>query len=366
MAERRNYWIKLHGYHFESNGDFDFLMSQKNGAEYIVLYQLLCLNTMNTKGELVSQLGEVIIPYDVDKITRDCKYFSRDTVVVALELYKKLGLIYSQEDGVLRITNHDEMVGSEASSAKRMRVLREKRKQEALLAKKTSHCDATVTKSDVTLCAHCYTDIDIEKDIEKEKEIEKEKGRKESRAKEKEEKEGAGPYETDPVGLEYADSSESGVSDSRINYSLSDSRINYSFFQEKWNTLCTSLPKCTLISDKRRKAIKACVNTFGADEVIRAMSLVEESDFLTGRSGAWHGCGFDWVFITGNMTKILEGNYANKKANKSSKSDEEFEKEIERNDFDRKIREAEREAEEFAKAVAEGRDPDEVLASLGY
>lgn len=182
MAERRNYWIKLHGSHFESDGDFDFLMSQKNGAEYIVLYQLLCLNTMNSKGELASQLGEVIIPYDVDKIVRDCKYFSRDTVVVALELYKKLGLIYSQEDGVLRITNHDEMVGSEAGSTKRVRAFRERQKQEALIEQKPLHCNADVTKAKRS----CNTDIDIEKEIEKEKEIEERRGRKNGEKKKEE------------------------------------------------------------------------------------------------------------------------------------------------------------------------------------
>lgn len=77
----------------------DFLMSQKNGANYVVLYQMLCLKTVNTGGELSRQIGEVIIPFDVDKIQRDCKYFEKDTIIVALELYKKLGLVYENKNG---------------------------------------------------------------------------------------------------------------------------------------------------------------------------------------------------------------------------------------------------------------------------
>ena len=91
----------------------DFLMGQPNGAQYVVLYQMLCLMTINTDGRLSRQIGEVIIPYDVDKIQRDTKWFSVDTVRVALGLYAKLGLIYQEQDGTLVLTNHSEMVGSE-------------------------------------------------------------------------------------------------------------------------------------------------------------------------------------------------------------------------------------------------------------
>ena len=72
----------------------DFLMSQPNGANYVVLYQMLCLKTINTGGRLSRQIGEITIPYDVAKIQRDCKWFSADTIRVALNLYLSVGLIY--------------------------------------------------------------------------------------------------------------------------------------------------------------------------------------------------------------------------------------------------------------------------------
>ena len=110
------YWIKLKTDFFNQDS-IDFLMSQKNGSDYVVLYQMLCLQTSNFNGQLASTIGEVIIPYDVEKIQRDCKYFDIDTIRVALELYKKLGLVYMQDDGILRITNFENMVGSITQNA---------------------------------------------------------------------------------------------------------------------------------------------------------------------------------------------------------------------------------------------------------
>ena len=102
----------------------DFLMSQPNGASYVVLYQMLCLKTINTGGRLTCQIGDVIIPFDMGKIQRDCKWFSLDTIRIALGLYKQLGLIYEEQDGTLVLVNHAEMVGSETDYAEKNRRMR--------------------------------------------------------------------------------------------------------------------------------------------------------------------------------------------------------------------------------------------------
>ena len=128
MAEKRYYWIKLKDT-FMTSDTVDFLMGQKNGANYVVLYQMLCLKTVNTNGEFARKIGEIIIPYDAEKIQRDCKYFDIDTIRVALELYKQLGLIYKQEDNILKIANFENMVGSETAWAEKKRIYREKIKQ---------------------------------------------------------------------------------------------------------------------------------------------------------------------------------------------------------------------------------------------
>lgn len=154
---KRYYWIKLKTDFFDLE-TIDWLISQKNGCEYVVLYQKLCLLTANKDGELSSAIGEIIIPYDANKIARDTK-FPIDTVIVALELFKKIGLIYEQENGILKIPYIADIVGSETEYAQKKRDYREKLK----------------TMSEITSHALSDKSIETEKDIELEKDKEKDK-----------------------------------------------------------------------------------------------------------------------------------------------------------------------------------------------
>ena len=123
---QRYYWIKLTD-RFMTSDTVDFLMEQKDGANYVVLYQMLCLKSVNQNGELARRIGEVIIPFDEEKIQRDCKWFSIDTVRVALSLYKRLGLIYTQDDGILKIAEFDRLIGSQTLSAEKKQLQIERR-----------------------------------------------------------------------------------------------------------------------------------------------------------------------------------------------------------------------------------------------
>ena len=165
MAEydkRRLYWIKLTD-RFISSDTVDFLMSQKDGANYVVLYQMLCLKTVNNGGVLARELGELIVPYDVDKIQRDCKWFTADTVRVALELYKKLGLVYENNHGILAITDFEKMIGSQTYSAEK-KELQKQRREEKLLTEGGTKGGTKVENFPPD------KDIYIEKEKEKEKE----------------------------------------------------------------------------------------------------------------------------------------------------------------------------------------------------
>lgn len=125
---KRYYWMKLKD-SFMTSETVDFLMSQPNGANYVVLYQMLCLKTINTEGRFERQIGAVLIPYDIEKIQRDTKWFSIDTIRIALNLYMQLGLIYTDENGVMVIANHNELVGSETDYAAKNRRIRQSQKE---------------------------------------------------------------------------------------------------------------------------------------------------------------------------------------------------------------------------------------------
>lgn len=122
-TSQKYYWIKLKTDFFGMEA-MDFLLSQKNGSQYVVLYQMLCLMTANNDGRLCSRIGDILLKFDVDKIVRETKYFDYDTVVIALELFKKLGMIYEEEDGIIRISDIDDMVGSETEYAQKKREYR--------------------------------------------------------------------------------------------------------------------------------------------------------------------------------------------------------------------------------------------------
>ena len=165
MADNKKfYWIKLKTDFFNSE-QIDFLMSQDNGCQYVVLYQMLCLNTANNNGRLATNIGEMIVPYNIEKITRDTKYFNTDTVIVALELFKKLGLVYEEEHNILKISNFDEMVGSESKWAEKKRIYREKQKQLPLGQSED------IVRQEYRDKSIEYRDKSIDKEKDKEKEV---------------------------------------------------------------------------------------------------------------------------------------------------------------------------------------------------
>lgn len=120
---KRYYWMKLKE-NFMTSDTIDYFMGLPDGANYVVLYQMLCLKTINTEGRFERQIGAVLIPYDAEKIRRDTKWFSADTIRVALNLYMQFGLIYKDENGVLVIANHKDLVGSETDYAEKNRRMR--------------------------------------------------------------------------------------------------------------------------------------------------------------------------------------------------------------------------------------------------
>ena len=163
---KRYYWIKLKD-SFMSSDEIDYLMSQPDGANYVVLYQMLCLKTINTNGCLVSKIGEMLIPYDAEKIQRECKWFPLSTVRLALTVYKQIGLIFENPDGTLSISDYQNMIGSETDwAAKNRRIRSNAANKELQEGHDTGHTSGHNVSSDGG------ENVPTEKEIEKDKEIE--------------------------------------------------------------------------------------------------------------------------------------------------------------------------------------------------
>ena len=97
-------------------------------------------------------------------------------------------------------------------------------------------------------------------------------------------------------------------------------KIDYQNIINLYNTICTSLPKVTKISDSRKRAIKARLKSYTEDDLKKAFELAEESDFLSGRNGTWNAS-FDWLMNDTNLAKVLDGNYKNNRNDKKIEMD---------------------------------------------
>ena len=123
-------------------------------------------------------------------------------------------------------------------------------------------------------------------------------------------KENGNAEKGEPIPYINADISSNVKSDIKENTKRKET-IPYQQIVDMYNDTCVSLPSVKSLSDKRKKAIKARLNTYTIDDFKTVFEKTERSDFLTGRTGKWSAT-FDWLLNENNMIKVLEGNYDNK------------------------------------------------------
>ena len=99
-----------------------------------------------------------------------------------------------------------------------------------------------------------------------------------------------------------------------------DDKAHYDMIISNYNSICRSLPRCTVISDKRRNAIEACWKAYH-ERLFEGFRKAEDSDFLSGRSKSGSWCSIDWLMVVGNMAKVLDGNYANSSGSNRNHTD---------------------------------------------
>ena len=90
--------------------------------------------------------------------------------------------------------------------------------------------------------------------------------------------------------------------------------------RELYNSICGSYPRLVKMSDARKKAIRARLNTgYRVDDFKRLFEAAERSDFLKGKNGRNWSATFDWLIADANMAKVLDGNYDNRPDSDSGK-----------------------------------------------
>lgn len=95
-------------------------------------------------------------------------------------------------------------------------------------------------------------------------------------------------------------------------------RVNYQRIADMYNETCVSFPRLKSLSDHRKKAIRARMNTYTEEDFKLLFEKAESSDFLKGKNERNWTATFDWLIKDANMAKVLEGNFDKKGAPKQT------------------------------------------------
>lgn len=89
--------------------------------------------------------------------------------------------------------------------------------------------------------------------------------------------------------------------------------LDYQEYIDTYNMYCTKLPKVKVLTDKRKKQIKALSTKIDLEEFKEICSLTNENEFLTGNNDRGWQADFDFVTRLDKAVTILEGGYKSTK-----------------------------------------------------
>ena len=88
----------------------------------------------------------------------------------------------------------------------------------------------------------------------------------------------------------------------------------------EWNKL--PVADVRTLSEARSKKIKILLQTYGEEDLFKAIDNINKSRFLQGINDRGWVITIDWFIKGNNFIKVLEGNYQSNKQQKSTKEEE--------------------------------------------
>ena len=314
MSERESakfYWLQLREEFFESD-EIDWLEEQPNGPAQVLFYLKLCLKSLKTDGLLVRKVGQMLIPYDAEKLA-DFTRSDVNTVQCAIVNLKMCGLVEVLEDGTLFMSHLTNLIGSQSVGAM-------KRQQQRARQKEAKNVSLTNTRQVDDKCRDkCPTEY------------------RDKRLETRREDMGgnSAPLDdydliADEVGSEF-DVVEPPPEPPACNEEKDQgSRMPpcpYDRIVTLYHEILPELPRVATLTSKRRSWItarwrsvctteKVASQADGLDLFRGYFSLVRKSPFLMGlkQPGKGHSRTFkadlEWLMNESNFTKVVEGKYA--------------------------------------------------------
>lgn len=153
MGDKKRYWLKLEK-NFLQSRFIKIIKNMPNGNDYILFYLALMLESIETVGHL--RFTE-LVPYNENMLSA-LTDTNVDIVRSAMKLFSELGMLTILQDGTIFLPEVPKLTGNESESAERVRLFREKKRQEAL------QCNIDVTK------CNDNKEKDIQEDIQQQEE----------------------------------------------------------------------------------------------------------------------------------------------------------------------------------------------------
>lgn len=261
-------WIKITTDMFD-NRKIKHLRRLPDGNNIVLIWVMLLTMAGRCNSGGMIFLTENI-PY-TPKMLADELDFEENTVRLALEALERLGMVV-MSNGCFAIagwSEHQNIDGMDKIREQNRLRKQRQRENQKLLPDVSRDSHVTVTQSHAT-----------EEDIEEEREEEKERD-----------------------------------------------KIDYKGIVAAFNSICVSFPSVKALSDARKKAIKARLNTYSLDDFKTLFEKAEASSFLKGKNNSNWSATFDWLIKDSNMAKVLDGNYDDKpvtyrQTGKSTKAEE--------------------------------------------
>jgi predicted phage replisome organizer len=258
------YWLRMYDDFFTSKR---IKKLRKLGADFVIIYLKLQLLALKDGGRLKYDGLEDTF---ADELALDIEE-DTDKITLTLSYLQSCGLLVPEDTNEFILPYVEVCTGSETKAAVRKRNYRNTLKDDGQVF--AIEMGQTGDKWG-TSGGQCP----LEKEIEKEKEIEIET-EKESREK-----------------------------------------INYQEIVDLYNDTCVSFPRVKSLSDARKKAIKARLNSYSLDDFKNLFAKAEASTFLKGGNDRNWSATFDWLIKDANMAKVLDGNYDNNSNQKQKKT----------------------------------------------
>ena len=271
MSERgKYYWLKLKEDFFDDKV-IKYLRKLPEGPTLVIIYLKMQLKSLKTEGFL---RYDGILPTCEEEIALVLDE-SPMLVSGAINALVKMGVVERWDNDVIYMKAMQELIGSESESAARVRKHREMKKLKENAANPfPGNGYALPGNGHVT---ECNTER-----REKREEIEIDKKKREE--------------EKDPPDDE--------------RQAPPPHHVPYEQVKSLYNEICTSLPRCTAMSDARRKAIKArFASGYTLEDFRQLFAKAEASSFMRGANSRNWRATFDWLIADKNMAKVLDGNY---------------------------------------------------------